>query len=249
MEQVENTGLRGIRLIQSDEGFRYGIDAVLLADYAAQRISSGFAGRKIRIAELGSGNGIVSLVLAEGFPDADVTGIELQKPASELAERSCALNRLEDRARFVCCDVKDLKEKYPELCGSMDIVVSNPPYVPRGSGLTGSIAQVHAARQETTADLEDFMKAAAWLLKDRGHLCMVHRPSRLVDIFALGRGCRLEPKRLCLVHPKKGAPPNILLTDCVRNGGRELVFDNPIYVYNEDGTRSLDIVDIYERNL
>ena len=247
MEQLEITGLRGIRLIQSDEGFRYGIDAVLLADYAFRCGVSGTAGG-IRIAELGSGNGIVSLVLAAGLPDAHVTGIELQEPAAALARKSCLVNSLEDRVSFLNCDVKELKAQFADLCGKMDLVVTNPPYVQRGAGIAGSSPQVHAARQETTADLGDFLEAAAWLLRDRGHLCLVHRPARLVDIFAMCRQNRLEPKRLCLVYPKRGLPPNILLTDCVKNGGKELVFDKEIYVYNENGTRSQDVVDIYERN-
>lgn len=242
MRTIDDTGLAGIRLIQDTGGFRYGIDAVLLTDYAKM-----CAPRARQAVELGCGNGIVSLVLAGQSAQRHVTGIEFQEAAVQLAQQSCALNHLEDRVRFLCCDVVQLREEHPDLGHTADLVVSNPPYIARGSGIPGDRQQLHSARQETTADLEDFIAAASWLLQDKGTFCLVHRPFRLVDIFYFCRKHGLEPKRIRFIHPREGQPPNILLLQCVRGGGRELVYDPPLYVYDTEGAYTQDIVEIYEK--
>ncbi|MBQ9016042.1 MAG: tRNA1(Val) (adenine(37)-N6)-methyltransferase [Firmicutes bacterium] len=226
METIDDTGFGGIRLIQETEGFRYGTDAVLLMSFA-RRCCPGAE----KAVELGSGNGAVSLMLAGQDPKLQITGIEFQKDAVHLAQRSVQLNQLTERVSFVCSDILCLKERFPHLHASADLVVSNPPYVPRGGGPPASRNARQSARQETTAELEDFIAAAAWLLRGRGSFCMVHRPSRLVDIFYYCRKYRLEPKRIQFVHPRQGQPPNIVLLQCSAGGGKELVYDNPIYVH------------------
>lgn len=243
METTDDTGFGGIRLIQDTEGFRYGIDAVLLADYAKE---TGSLCRSA--AELGCGNGIVSLLLAGQRQDRHVTGIEFQSAAARLARRSAALNGMEDRVSILECDIASLKEDHPELAGTFDLVVSNPPYIARGSGIPGARKELFFARQETTADLDTFIEAAAWLLQRKGTFCMVHRPFRLVDIMCSCRKHRLEPKRIRFVHPKEGEPPNIVLLQCSLNGGKELVYDNPLYVYGEDGKYSQQVMRIYGKN-
>ena len=163
METIDDTGFGGIRLIQETKGFRYGTDAVLLMQFARK-----CAPAARRAVELGSGNGAVSLMLAGQDPDLQITGIEFQQDAFDLACRSSRLNDLEDRVAFICSDIKTIKEDHPQLRASADLVVSNPPYVARGSGIPGSRDALQSARQETTADLEDFIAAAAWLLRGKG---------------------------------------------------------------------------------
>jgi len=226
METIDDTGFGGIRLIQETKGFRYGTDAVLLMQFARK-----CAPAARRAVELGSGNGAVSLMLAGQDPDLQITGIEFQQDAFDLACRSSRLNDLEDRVAFICSDIKTIKEDHPQLRASADLVVSNPPYVARGRGIPGSRDALQSARQETTADLEDFIAAAAWLLRGKGTFCMVHRPARLVDIFYFCRKYHLEPKRIQFVHPHQGQPPNIVLIQCSAGGGKELIYDNPIYVH------------------
>lgn len=240
METIDDTGFGGIRLIQDTEGFRYGIDAVLLSWFAAEACPGA-----LKAAELGSGNGIVSLLLAHQKADRRVWGIDFQREAVELAERSCRLNGLEERVSFRCCDIMDLRDLHPHMEGTMDLVVSNPPYIPRGGGIPGTKQKLLSARQETTARLDDFVSAAAWLLKGRGVFCMVHRPSRLVDIFCCCREHHLEPKRVCFVHPKEGEAPNIVLVQCLQGGGREIRFDDPIYVRDSEGAYTQQILRIY----
>lgn len=226
METIDDTGFGGIRLIQETEGFRYGTDAVLLMQFARR-----CAPAAVQAVELGSGNGAVALMLAGQDSKLRITGIEFQQRAYELACKSSRLNGLEDRVSFICGDINSLKEKHSDLRQTADLVVSNPPYVAQGSGIPGSRNALQMARQETTADLEDFIAAAAWLLRGKGSFCLVHRPSRLVDIFYFCRKYHLEPKRIQFVHPCEGQPPNIVLIQCSAGGGRELIYDNPIYVH------------------
>lgn len=242
MESIENIGFNNLKLIQSDDGFRFGVDAIILADFAASFVP----GANTAI-DLGCGNGIIPLVLSHKIPGCEVTGIDVQKEAVNMAERSVELNGLQDRINLINADVSELKKSNPELSRYADLVVSNPPYVPRGGGIDNSSNSRLIARQETTADLEDFIAAAAWALKDRGHLCMVHRPSRLVDIFYYCRKYKLEPKNVRFVVPKKGETANIILVDCVLGGGRELTISRELPVYDSDGNYSPEILKIYEK--
>ena len=242
MITIDDIGFGGLKLIQDKDAFRYGIDAVLLADFAKRCCP-----RSLHAAELGCGNGIVSFLLARQNLQRQVTGIDFQEEAIGLADRSCELNRMTDRVRFLHSDILELARVHPALQGSCDLVVSNPPYIEKGSGLAGSSAGRRAARQETTAELDDFIAAAAWMLQGKGSLCLVHRPFRLVDIFASCRKHRLEPKRIRFVHPREGEPPNIVLIHCVQGGGKELKFDEPLNVYDSEGNYTRQIMEIYGR--
>lgn len=242
MERIEEIGFGGLKLIQSDEGFRFGIDAVLLADFAGRMCPSAE-----HIVDLGTGNGIVPLILSHKTGAGDITGIDIQEKAIELAGKSSDLNGLEERLHFIQCDVADLPAIFKERRDSADMVVSNPPYVAKGAGIINGSDSQFLSRQETTAGVEEFTAAAAFLLKDRGHFVLVHRPSRLADIFYYCRKYALEPKNLQLVSPRQGAKPNILLLHCVKGGGRELDFAEPLFVYDKDGNYTPEIMKIYEK--
>lgn len=241
-ETIENIGFGGLKLIQSDDGFRFGVDAIILADFANRFCPS--AGNA---ADLGTGNGVIPIILSHKNSRCHITGFDVQQQAVDMADRSLELNGLKDRIDFRCCDVKDIGASYPELKGKMDMVVTNPPYVARGSGIMNDGDSLLIARQETSADLEDFMAAAALLLKERGHLCMVHRPSRLVDIFHFGRKCRLEPKDIRFVTPSKGKKANIVLVHFVLGGGHELNMMDELPVRDSEGNYSPEILRIYEK--
>lgn len=242
MESIEEIGFGGLKLIQSSEGFRFGIDAVLLADFAAA-ICPG-AGS---IVDLGTGNGVIPLILSHKTEAGTITGIDLQAKAIELAGRSCDLNGLGERIRFIQCDVAELQKERPDLRGTADAVVSNPPYIARGAGITNAGDSKFLSRQETTAGIEEFTAAAAFLLKERGHFFLIHRPSRLVDLFYSCRKNGLEPKMIRFVAPRQGAKPNIVLLHCVKGGGRELDFADELYVYDEAGRYTAEIMKIYEK--
>lgn len=241
-ETVENIGFGGLKLIQSEDGFRFGVDAVILADFA----NSLYPGA-MNAADLGTGNGVIPFILSHKNASCHISGFDVQRQAVEMAQRSCSLNMLEDRIDFHCCDVKNIIEEYPQLKGGMDMVLSNPPYVAKGSGIVNDAGSLLVARQETTAGLEDFISAAALLLKERGHLFMVHRPSRLVDLFYFGRKYRLEPKNLRFVTPSEGKKANIVLVHFVLGGGHELNIMNELPVRDSNGNYSPEILNIYEK--
>lgn len=256
MERIDDTGFGGYRVIRG-EGFGYGVDSVLLAAFAAGETgAAGIAtgnGGAAKIADLGTGNGVIPFILAHKIPTAEFLGVEFQEHACELARRGAVLNGLQDRVHFLCRDVKALGEQIgdgeaEDLALRYDAVVSNPPYFRRGCGIANEEAALFAARHETTAELLDFLRCAAGLLHERGDFYMVHRPSRLVDILSAMREAGLEPKELQLVVPREGAASNILLVHGVKGAGRELRLLPQIVVHGEDGGYTSLIERIYERD-
>lgn len=245
-ERLDDTGFSGYHLIQKPEEFCYGVDAVLLADFASKH-----ARKNHKICDLGTGTGIVPLVLAHKTEARQIVGVELQYDSWDRAMRMRTLNGLEDRLAFVNTDVAAIADRKSreELLkpGTFQIVTTNPPYMAGASALQSHNDAKRIARHETTAGVREFVAAAARLLDERGEFCMVHRPSRLVDIIAACREFKLEPKELQMVVPRLGEAPNILLIRCKKGGGAELNVLPTLPVYGEDGQYSKQIMEIYER--
>lgn len=235
-ERLDEIGFGGLKLIQKPEEFCYGVDAVILADFAAKK-------NPRRIVDLGTGTGVIPLVLSHKTGAEQIYGIEYQEASRQRAVRNAELNGLSGRLSFIQANVAD----FNRLKGWADAVTANPPYMAGRGGLINSNSAKAIARHETVGTLEDFISCACRLLKDKGDFFMVHRPSRLVDIFALCRSCALEPREMRLVAPIKGRPANIVLIHCVKGGGRELRILPELYVYQDKGVYSDDIQRIYER--
>ncbi len=251
MERIENTGFGNIKLIQDPDQFCYGVDAVILADFAYS-----LCAEFTRTADLGTGNGIIPFILSHKNSKAHITGVEVQAAAADMARKSCKMNGLEEKIDFVVADVLDIvndtiDDTIKESCdlgkGTMDMVTCNPPYFVKGGAIPSSSKAKFIARHETTAQIEDFIKAADKLLKRKGHFFMVHRPSRLADILYYCRKHGLEPKDMRMVVPKPGEAPNIVLIHCIKGGGMELNVMKELAVYKEDGSYSDEIEIIYER--
>lgn len=241
MERIEQIGFGDLRLIQDSEGFCYGVDAVILADFA-NSVYPGFQ----KVVDLGTGTGIIPFILSHKNAHASVIGIDIQKRCIELAKKSCVLNHLEERISFCQGDVSRIEESRIAK-GCADMVICNPPYFERGGAVPSSAPGKFIARHETTATVEDFIKAAALVLDGRGHFFMIHRPSRLVDIFVYCRKYALEPKDMRLVLPRPGGIANMVLLHCTAGGGRQLKLMEALSVYQEDGRYSDEIEIIYER--
>ena len=192
-----------MRIITRRDGFRYGTDSILLANF----VKPGVRGH---IVELCSGAGAVSLLLSAKTRAVRITGIEISGPLVEMANRSAALNRLEDKVEFVAGDICDIRGIMH--AGSAAAVAVNPPYLPVGSGFTGADGGMEIARREICCTLADVTEAANWLLNPGGQMFIVYRTDRLVDLFCAMRASGIEPKELQPV----GAPPSLILARGVK---------------------------------
>ncbi len=242
-ERIDSIGFGSLKLIQDPGEFCYGVDAVILADFAAKRTR--YAKEDIRIADLGTGSGIIPLILSYKTRSRKIIGIEIQESSWNRACRTAELNDLTDRLEFINTDIKDIFSKRNELRGSFDMVTCNPPYTPLSGGMKPDNLSRTIARHETTAGLDDFIRVAGELLKDRGDLFMVHRPSRLVDIFCSARKYRLEPKAIKMVLPRVGEEANIVLVHMVKNGGADLSVLPPLAIHEKSGGFTADLEEAY----
>ena len=238
MERIDDTGFSGYKVVQNPEWFCYGVDAVLIADFAKMK-------KGAKAADLGTGTGIIPLILKHKYDPALVYAVEVQPEVAALAEKTVKVNGLQECIRVIGANVKDAAGIIGE--GSLDAVVTNPPYVAKGGGIPGEDPVENTARQETEGTLEDFVRCAAALLKERGDFYMIHRPARLADVVEACRKHRLEPKELQFIQPREGKAPNIFMIHCVKYGGPELRFLDPVCVYDGKGNYSPEILRIYER--
>lgn len=235
-ERIDNIGFSDLQLIQKPEEFCYGVDAVILADFASRK-------RVKHAVDLGTGTGIVPLIMSHKTNAEKLYGIEYQNDSYDRAKRNIALNGLEDRLDFINANVRD----FEGLDEWADVVTTNPPYMIHNGALINDNDAKAIARHEVAGTLEDFIKCASRILKNKGDFYMVHRPGRLVDIFSTCRKYRMEPKEIRLVSPMQGKPANIVLVHCIKNGGAELKILPELYVYKDNGVYSDEIQQIYER--
>ena len=241
-ERLDEIGFGGLRLLQKPEDFCYGVDAVILADLTAKYVRRSTE----TIVDLGTGTGIIPTILSYKTDVPDLIGVEVQNEAYERALRNVGINGLEERVSFLHGNVKDVAQWGKPLIGTVDIVTSNPPYTAGKEGMTSDNRAKMIARHEIMAGLEDFLRCAALLLKEKGDLFMVHRPARLVDICCFGRALGLEPKEMCFVSPNVETKPNILLVHMVKGGGRQLKMLPPFYVYDMDGNYTPQLRETYK---
>ncbi len=239
-ERVDDLQLGGLSIIQNPDWFCFGVDAVLLTDFAKKSIK-----KNSNVLDLCTGNGIVPLLLAEKSSASHITGVEIQAPVAEMANRSVVLNSLTDKIDIICDDLNNSVERFGKC--SFDNITCNPPYKEAAGGLKNDADRVTIARHEIFCTLEDIIRVSAQLLKPYGKLTMIHRPERLVEIICLMREARLEPKRLRFVHPSAGKTANMILIEGAKYGNPKLFLDPPLYVYGEDGNYSAEIDEIYGR--
>lgn len=239
-EAIDDLQLNNLYLIQKKSGFRFGVDAVLLSNFAKVK-------RSHRVVDLCSGTGIVPFLIYGKYKAKEIVGVEIQEDMVEMAGRSSRYNEVEEIIKFYQGDLKDIK--FLNTLGKFDVLTVNPPYKLNNTGIINSEDKLAIARHEILCNLEDVIVASRKLLKDNGRMYMVHRPERLIDIFQLMRKHKIEPKRIQLVHPKVNKAPNIVLVEGQRDGGAYLKWEDPLYVHNEDGSYTKEINKIYGREL
>jgi len=226
MERVDDLQINNLKLIQNTDQFCFGIDAVLLANYASRPIRK----PPERILDLCTGNGIIPVLLSAKTTAKKIVGVEIQPEAAELAKRNVELNGLAEKLEIIRRDIKDC-ENLTER-GSFDLVTCNPPYKEAGGGLVSESDNLAIARHEIYCTLEDVIRVSSVMLAELGRFCMVHRPDRLVDALTLMRKYRIEPKRLKFVHPSHGKAANLILFEGIKYGRPKLFLDPPEYVYD-----------------
>ena len=239
-EQIDDLQLNGLKIIQNPSWFCFGVDAVLLADYAAKNIKKGSL-----VLDLCSGNGIIPILLSQKSGASSITGLEIQKPVADMAGRSVKMNALEAKIRIICGDLKDSSELFGK--SSFQYITCNPPYKEAGGGLLTHTDTTTLARHEILCSLEDIVRVSSIILEPQGKLCMIHRPERLADIIYLMKQYRLEPKRLRFVHPYPYKTASMILIEGVRQGRPKLFLDPPLYIYKSPGIYSSEINQIYGR--
>lgn len=238
-ERVDDLERNNLVIIQNPKKFCFGMDAVLLSYFAAESIGE----TAKSIIDLGTGNGILPLLLSAKTVASNITGIEIQEEMADMASRSVSMNGLSERVHIFCQDLKSSAEILGN--SSFDCVVSNPPYMTGGHGLTNPDSAKAIARHEIKCTFDDVCKTASALLVPKGHCFFVHRPFRLVDIFSSMRKYSLEPKRMRLVYPTIDSEPNMVLIEGIKGAGVELKNEKPLIVYESEGVYIREIKEIY----
>ena len=239
-ERIDDLEFNNLKIIQNKNFFCFGIDSVLISNFCAKNKSASNA------VDIGSGSGIISILIASKTRIKHIYGIEIQNEVAEMSKRSIELNHLEDKIEILNIDLKDAT-KYINP-NSIDCVVTNPPYMKNGTGAKNENKQKIIARHEVETTLSEILNISYKLLKDKGEFFMIHRVDRLVDILSEMRAQRLEPKEIQFVHPYVNKSPNLVMLRAVKNGGRELKVLDPLVVYNNNGEYTDEILKIYGKN-
>ena len=240
-ERIDDLGIKNLKIIQNKEGFCFGIDSVLLSDFAKD------IKKDSMVMDLGTGTGIIPILLCGKTKLKKVIGVEIQKEVCEMAKRSIELNNLEDKFQILNENILDLEKIYSE--NTFDVIVTNPPYKKMNTGILNENKKKLISRHEYKANLEDFLKVSKRLLKDKGEFYMVHRPERLVDIIELMRKHKIEPKKLRFVYSAINKPPVLLLIKGVKNARPFLKLEKPLIIYKENGEYTDEIFKIYGKNI
>ena len=238
-ERIDDLEFKNLKIIQNKDGFCFGIDSVLLSDFAKN------IKKDSMVLDLGTGTGIIPILLCGKTKLKKVTGIELQEEVAKMAKKSIKLNNLEDKFNVINENILNLNKIYENQ--TFDVIVSNPPYKKKDTGITNENEKKIISRHEISASLEDFIKISKDLLKDKGEFYMVHRPERLVDIFELMRKYKIEPKILKMVYSYKNKEPKLILIKGVKNAKPFLKVESNLYIYEDTGKYTKEILKIYNR--
>ena len=235
-ERIDDLQRNGYRIIQDPERFCFGMDAVLLSGFAVVKDGA-------RVLDLGTGTGIIPILLAAKTGAAHLTGLEIQADSADMAGRSVALNGLEEKIDIVAGDIKEAGRIFD--AASFDVITCNPPYMIGRHGRKNPEDAKAIARHEILCTLEDVTEQAAKLLKPGGKFFLVHRPFRLAEIMVSLKKYKLEPKRMQLVYPFVDKEPNMVLLEAVRGGRPRMTVEKPLIVYQKPGVYMAEIYDIY----
>ena len=235
-ERVDDLQRNGYGIIQDPGRFCFGMDAVLLSGFA--KVKEGE-----RVVDLGTGTGIIPILLEAKTAGAHFTWLEIQPESADMARRSVEYNGIGDRVSIVTGDIKEASRIFG--AASVDVVTTNPPYMIGQHGMVNDADAKTIARHEVLCTLDDILRESARLLKPQGRFYMVHRPFRLAEIFCKMVEYHIEPKRMQLVYPYVDKEPNMVLIEGMRGGKSRITVEKPLIVYREPGKYTDEIYDIY----
>lgn len=238
-ERIDDLQYKGLKIIQNTKGFCFGIDSVILSDFA-KNIKKGS-----KVVDLGTGTGIIGLLLCKKTELKEIVGVEIQKEVAEMANRSIKLNKLEDKFKILNTDInKTFEDKLLEK-NKFDVVVMNPPYKEKGTGKINEVDSKIISRHEVKATLSDFIKMASNLLKDKGEIYIVHKPERMPDIIQKMRENKIEPKEIKTVYSNKKTEASLILIKGIKGAKKFFKILEPLYIYEENGEYTKEIKEIY----
>jgi tRNA1Val (adenine37-N6)-methyltransferase len=235
-ERVDDLQRNNYRIIQDPGRFCFGMDAVLLSGFAHVKPGE-------RALDLGTGTGIIPILLEAKTEGEHFTGLEIQPESADMAMRSVKLNHLEERIDIVTGDIKEASKLFG--ASSFEVVTTNPPYMIGQHGLKNPEDAKAIARHEILCSLDEILRESARLLKPQGRFYMVHRPFRLAEIFCKMVEYRIEPKRMKLVYPYIDKEPNMVLIEGACGGKSRLTVEKPLIVYKEQGVYTDEIYEVY----
>ncbi len=224
-----------LRVLQKEKGYRFSLDSILLANFVILRGGE-------QIVDLGTGSGIVAMILSLRSADVNIAEVEIQKDMADMATRSVALNGLEGRIRVYQADVRNISRVFDAQ--SFDIAVFNPPYRRLNSGKINPDSEKAVARHEVKGTIDDFLAGSRYLLKDSGRVYIIYPAARMVQLIARMRHYDLEPKRLRIVHSNGASGGVFVLAEGLRGGGEEAKILPPLFIYNDDGIYTKEVKDI-----
>lgn len=235
-ERIDDLQRMGYRIIQNPERFCFGMDAVLLSSFAKAKPEE-------LVLDMGTGNGVIPLLMAAKTEGKKFCGLEIQGESADLARRSVALNGLEEKIEIVTGDIKEAVNIFG--AASFHVITINPPYMTGNHGLLCAADARTIARHEITCTLEDIISQASKLLKFKGRFYMVHRPFRLAEIMSQMVKYHLEPKRMRLVHPYVDKEPNMVLIEGLKGGNSRITVEPPLIVYDAPGVYTEELKKLY----
>jgi tRNA1Val (adenine37-N6)-methyltransferase len=224
----------GLYIRQPAKGYRFSLDALLLESFVSHPAQ--------KVIDLGTGCGVISLVLAMRLPESSIVAVEKNPVMAELAGSNVRTNGLSGRVTVLEEDVLNLRKRFP--VSSFDLVVSNPPFRSPHSGKTSPFAGRDAARHETTAGLADFLSAAKYLVKPGGRVCFIYHPSRLAEFIHCVTEMKLVLLRLRMVHGTVGAGAKIFLAELAKGRRGDVSVEAPLIVYDAAGEYTAEVVRI-----
>ena len=223
-ERLDDLQIGGLELIQNPSGFCFGVDAVFLSDFV--KVKPGET-----VLDLGTGNGIIPILLSAKTGGKKFTGLEIQENTADMARRSVAYNHLEDRIEIVTGDIKEAAEIFRPAF--FDVITTNPPYMLSQHGLRNPDDAKAIARHEVLCTLDDILRESMRLLQDKGRFYMIHRPFRLTEIMIKMNHYKIEPKRIQFIHPYIDKEPVLVLIEGVRGARSRVTVEPPIIIYDK----------------